>query len=190
MVTRLQPDQFARLVREGLDSYLNNQGFSALSAEAHPVSYRRGHVEVRVSDFTDHPPFELIIVVGLLGPDGASVASVPLWRVADGELPCLFRDAESLRTLLGDVAARQLPRYGPSLWDSPERLRVLHREGVAEAQREEAEAIASQDLELARRALDEGRIEDALLAFAAIPEEALSARDRRRLYEARRQGRA
>lgn len=184
--------RFAATVDRLVGPFLAEQGFARGDQTPSEVTYRRQRVVVSLACLIEDV-FRpcLLVEVGTVGDDG-STQSVGLWRTmpegdrgAAGDL-WTFHDAESLEQVLHRLVAEVLPTYGPRLWDSPEALSRALAASADEAEARYVEDCRRGDLLRARRAYEEGRLQEAVDGFVLLGSSALSAADRRRLHQARK----
>jgi len=184
---------FSDDVDEALGEFLAGFGFSRLNTSSSRVTYERDGVLISFAYFVEDLPSPWVAIdVGLSQPDD-SQHLVGLWRALADEEPARrypswrFVDRASLDEVLQRIAREVLAVHGPRLWGSATALEALVAEQANEAETTFLRNRRQADLLRARRAHDEGRFQEAIDSFVLMDPDTLSATDRRRLYEARKQ---
>lgn len=186
---------FAEAIEEVLGPHLTDLGFTRVDVTRTRVTYRRGRVLLSFAHFVEDRPAPWVAIdLGLERADGSRHLA-GLWRaLADDEAARAyttwrFQDQASLHRLLQRLATDVLP-IASNVWESEPAIEALLAAQADEAETRYLEDRRRADLLRARRHYDEGRFQDAVDAYVLIGPEALSAGDRRRLYEARQKARS
>ncbi|MGH9187353.1 MAG: hypothetical protein ACRD0U_16305 [Acidimicrobiales bacterium] len=188
-----QLGSFPTVVERVVGPYLTRHGFELAERSPTAVMFKGGSARVELSYWLeDLPRPSISVAVGAAGDDG-SRRMVGLWRaIPEGEPARAypdwrFHDETTLENVLHRMVRDVLDVYGWRLWTEPGHLAGLLAEQEAEVDAHYLDDLRRADLAKARRAFDEGRFQEAVDSFVLVGAEALSASDRRRLYEARKQ---
>ncbi len=179
---------FAESVERELGRKLADAGFAISTTSCVRVTYENDALLVSIAHMPEDAPGRVYIDLGRRVD--ASDRLVGLWRLLPKSSPALrytawtFSDDAELAEVLRKVEAEVLPVALQLVEAEDLEAQIAQQDDEAESRYLEDRRMA--DLEMARRAFTEERWQDAVDRWVLLEDDALSARDRRQLFEARK----
>lgn len=181
---------FISTVRRLIGEFLERRGFVEAIASETRVTYQRDDRLISLAYYVEDLPRPWLAVdVGLVGEDQTHEL-VGLWRALSDDQPArayttwTFHDEPSLEGVLARMEGI-LKDHALELCNSEHELRRLLAMQHDEAETDYLKAQRTSDLHRARRAFEEGRLEEAVDGYVLLGPDQLTAADRRRLHQAR-----